>query len=305
MFKYQSNNVLVQTINNCVDCRDSYDCDIYTRDITVDCRHKIPDRCPKLLKQLDYVATCLRHHPEVQKRLRIVAEEPYLYDHGLAHADVVTTIGNQFLDAYKGASFRKDLCLVRIAALLHELGRVEAEGHDPTFASAQVAECLLSQVSGLSLTDKLTIIDAILYQNELLHVVASESPVVAALYFGDKLSFGRACMKSKVLKNILELSDFDKQAYSVMRVSFRVRRPEMTGVLTITYDRHEAFAMGFGEEFTAEAFTECPELIVGPYEVAKKYLGLKDFRIRVRSASLLYPGEQEEYIFSVEDFKFL
>lgn len=307
MFRYQSRNILVQTIDNCSDCRDKDSCDIYAGGLSAgDCRHKIPDRCPRLLKQLDYVALCLRHHPEVQRMFKTIVEEPCLHDHALLHTDVVTTIGSQFLDACKSTSFRKDLCLLRIAALLHELGRAEDAKHDSTFASARLAEWLLSQVNGLSLTDKLTIIDAILFQNELERVKTSGLPVIAALFFGDKLSFGRASFKPKILKNISELSDFDKQAYSIKRVSFKVQKQtEPIGVLTITYDQRDAFLMGFGDEFNTEAFAACPELIVEPYEVAKQYLGIKDFRVRVLSSSLRHPGEHEEFRYSIEDFKFL
>lgn len=307
LFKYQSSNELVQTIYRCIDCRDNDSCDIYAGGATAgDHRYKIPDRCPKLLKQLDYVALCLRHHPEVQRMFKTIMDEPCLYDHALAHADVVATVGSQFLDACKSTSFRKDLCLLRIAALLHELGRAEDAKHDSTFASARIAEWLLSQTIGLNLTDKLTVIDAILFQHELERVKMSGLPVIAALFFGDKLSFGRMSFKSKIPKNISGLSDFDKQAYSIKRVSFKVhKQPRPTGILTITYDQRDAFLMGFGDEFCPEAFSDCPELIVEPYEVAKQFLGIEDFRIRVLSSSLRYPGEHEEFNFSIEDFKFL
>ena len=281
-------NHLVQVISNCEDCRVS------------NCKYSekngIPDRCPYLLDQIEYVEKRLRSNPDVVSRLELLADEDTPYDYGMTHSAIVARIGEQLLRCKKGEFQEKNILLLRIAALLHQL-----EGYNffnYWHRSAAGAERLLAQVPELSLYDKVAIVEAIERQaNDSGHI----APVSAALYFGRILSFAMHHFKKNLSPDEFhKLDDFEKQAFYTRDITFSLDREGLAkGNLVLHYNQKGSRAYGLPAEFSPELFAGHQEIIQNARAVAMEFLDLDDVDILVSTRSSVCPLSEDRTIVKI------
>ena len=288
---YYEFNHLTEVISTCEECR-ALGCDKKET-------NGIPDWCPRLLEQITYAEDCIINHPEVKRRFKILENLSHIYNYGIEHSVSVAKIGEQLLACDDSEYQGKNIKLLYIASVLHELGRSNDYsnwGDDYWHDSAIIAECLLSSISGLSTHDKYEIIEAI---DRHVVDIGHTRPLMAALYFGSKLSLISNHFKRNLsLDEFGQLPEHEKQAFFTRVITFHKEERktqsgvQLIGVLTLHYNQKCGRAYEFAPGFNPKLLAKFAKPIQGSREVAINFLGLDDFEIRLSYKSPFYSADK-------------
>ena len=289
---YYEFNHLTEVISTCEECR-TLGCDKKETD-------GIPDWCPRLLEQITYAEDCIINHPEVKRRFKTLENLSHTYNYGIEHSIAVAKIGEQLLACDDSEYQGKNIKLLYIASVLHELGRSNDYsnwGDDYWHDSAIIAERLLSTIPELSVHDKYEIIEAI--DRHVLDI-GHTRPVMAALCFGSKLSLISNHFKRNLsLDEFSQLPEHEKQAFFTRNITFHTEEREtpsdsqLVGVLTLHYNQKSGRAYGFAPEFNPELLAKFAKPIQGSREVAINFLGLDDFEMHLSNNSPFYLADKD------------
>ena len=288
-------NHVMLVINKCDDCP-APQCEYRTE-------NGIPDACPYLLEQIKSAKNRLRNNPDVVRRLSRLENLSGAYDFGRGYSSNIARVGEQLLRCKEkqGEFEDKNILLLKIAALLHRLDGYNLYNY--WHSSAVHAEQLLSQVSELSLYDKLAIIEAIEHHTDSENYTA---PVSAALFFGNALCLAMYHFRTDLNpEEFSKLSAYDKQAFYVRDITFSLDQDNpKKGYLVFHYNERGFRAYGLPPEFRPELFVEKSELILGPRQVAMNFLGLDDVEILLSTRSSVCPLSEDKTLVTIpiEDF---
>lgn len=243
-----------------------------------------------------------------------------IVDHGRTHVDGVVNQALSFLSDLEEYPFDdfvyhervqptggRDQYLVTIAALLHDIG-LSKSSMNHALNSAEMAQKLFLDKSGLAEVDKKVIIDAIERHSDGFRLVEDFSimktklrwlgretvletdlAVPVALYLADKLDVNKGRLEHEGNPECKD-SEFDpllEAVSKIERVEFRLvdRGKDAKSGEKLPVDTAELH-YHVDEGFEVDALKLWPKCVAVPRSVAKDFLGLKKFKLFVNDEEI-------------------